>query len=248
MRKAASCALGVLALLAPCFANAQGCPAPAGGDPKLASIEPMARLSFLHDTLDRQALYAQIWTWSWSAAGAGLAWGNFIMADRASNSDDRTDYILAGAFSVLIPVSVHITNLRVMRDAPVLDSLMAGTAGGTTATCLVLARAEELIARDAADEDFHAGWLTHVLTIAGNGVLFGIVGALHGLDHWGNAWLDLLGGIPVSELQILTQPTGAARAWKHYRAGTFDVPRASAWRLGPLGAPGAAGVALQATF
>jgi hypothetical protein len=241
MRKAA---LVVMALLAPSTASAEGCPAPAGADPRLATMDPMARLSFLHETLDRQALYAQIWTWSWTAAGVGLAWGNYILADRATTNDDRIDYIIAGSFSLLIPVSAHYTHLQVIRDAPVLDSLMAGTAGGTAGTCVVLARAEELIARDAADEAFHAGWLTHVLSIAGNGLLFGIVGALHGLDHWGNAWLDLIGGIPISELQILTQPTGAASAWKHYRAGSFEAPKASAWSLVPRGA----GVALQATF
>lgn len=244
MRNVASGAVALVALLASGAARAQGCPVPTGADPRLASVDPMARLSFIHDTIDRQALYGQIWTWGWTAAGAGFAWGNFIMADRAKNADDRVDYIIGGAFSLLIPVSVHLAHLKVIGDAPVLDALVAGSAGGTAGTCLVLARAEELIARDAANEALQAGWLTHVLSIAGNFVVFAIVGGLHGIDHWGNAWLDLIGGIPLSELQILTQPTGAVSAWKHYRAGSFEVPKPSAWSL----VPQRAGLALQATF
>lgn len=198
------------------------CPAPAGGSAKITEWSDTARVDYVHRVLDSQEKWATAWTYGWSTIGTGIVVGSFILADRAESDDDRVDNVISGSFALLIPIITMSFRLRVLDDAPLLREVLAGTANGRAGTCVVLARAEELLARDAADESFNTGPLSQVLAIVGNGALFGILAAM---GHWTNAVLDGVGGLALSELQVLTAPTGAARAWKHYKDGSIDVPK-----------------------
>jgi hypothetical protein len=208
--------------------RAEQCPIPSGAAPRLASMDARDRLAYLHQTLDRQESYAQVWTWGWTSIGTALALGSFILADRAPDHAERDDNIICGAFSFLLPLTIQVFRLRVLTDAPKLDALVTGSNGAEP--CLVLARAEELIARDAADEDFNSGVLAHLAAIGVNGVLFAILASM---GHWKNAVLDGAGGVVISEVQLWTMPTGASRVWDRYRKGIVEVERTK-WSLGPL--------------
>ncbi len=237
MRLGILAAFVAIASLGDGAAQAEECPVPKGADPRLAAMDARERLDLLHRTLDQQASYATLWTWGWAGVGTAIAWANFILADRASSLDDREDHLIVGAFTLLIPISKLVMRLRVATDAPRLDALVL--AGGEQ-TCLVLARAEQFMARDAADEDFDSGILAHLAGVVASGALFAILASM---EHWTNAIFNGVGGVALSEVMILTQPTGASRVWDHYRKA--DLPRVT---LSPLDAPRAAGVSLRVAF
>ena len=225
-------------------ARAADCPVPAGADPRLASAAPEKRVAFISRTLDDQARRASTWSWSWAAIGTAVVAGNYVFAGVTSDHDARVDAIISGSAALAIPVTALLLRLRVEEDAPQLRLLVDATDGGRVAPCLVVERAEELLARDADDQRWNAGWFGQGVAIVTNGALALILGA--GLGHWGGAAFNGIGGLLLSEAQIFTQPTGAARAWERYRAGGLALD--FAWTAAPSTAAGAPGIGISFAF
>jgi hypothetical protein len=98
--------------------------------------------------------------------------------------------------------------------------LQATTVDGSLGdACIALARARELIERDARDEAFTTGWLAHAFAIGVNfgvGLLLGV-----GFHDWSGAAKQAVGGSAVGELQILTLPAGALREQELGRPGSL---------------------------
>jgi hypothetical protein len=249
-------AMGVA--LAAQSAHADTCAAPVGGDARLAAMDASARIAFIHATMDEQARYARTWKLAWVGIGSATVVASTAVAIgfAASTSDAREanviDNTVAAVFSVATPIVTVVLAPRVESDAPKLDALLRDTNDGAAGTCIVLARAEELLAKSAEDEAFATGWLAHVAGILGAGALFAFMAieAAFATDapsrdaHWQNAVINGVAGVAYAELQILTTPTGAASGYARYLKG--DLRRKSAPRVTVLPSPG--GLALGVSF
>jgi hypothetical protein len=258
--EARSCAVACLlsVTLVTARGHAQTCPIPDGASSRLASVPARERLEFIRATMDEQARYTSIWKWAWVGIGSatvvvstavtiGFAFGS----DPARNAN-IIDNTAAAVFSVATPIVTIAFAPRVERDAPVLRALIRDTGGGTAGTCLVLARAEELLSRGAEDEDLATGWLAHVVSILGAGVLFGFMAVEAALAtdapsrdaHWQNAVINGLAGVAYAEAQILTTPTGASRGYARYLAGDLHRKSSPSVSVRPMGA----GLSLEVSF
>jgi len=138
-----------------------------------------------------------------------------------------------------------VTPLKVMGDEKRLDKLEAETMQADP--CVALARAEELLNRDAANEAQGRSLLFHGGNVVVNAGIFLIIGA--GFGHWTSATISLLTGIATGEIMIFTQPVGALKALRQYRRGDFGSPSAGV-RIGiaPLLAKEGSGMILILIF
>jgi hypothetical protein len=246
-------------LLSTSLARADRCPVPAGGSPKLAAVDARERIDFLHRTVDDQARYARTWKWAWfgigwatfaSSAGQAIGWA--AGSDKAREANVIDNLVVSG-FSLVTPLSALLFSPRVESDAPVIDRLLRDTAGGAAGTCLVLARMEELVEKDAREEAFNSGPVMQVVSLLGLAGMFSIMAVQAALAsdpdvqtaHWINAVVNTAGGLLLTEAQIFTTPTGAVHAYRRYLAG--DLPRSPvALSIAPLAA--GAGVTLRLSF
>ena len=257
-RRNATCAAAVVIALGTVPARAQPCAIPSGASTKLAAIDASERIAFIHATMDEQARYARTWKWAWVGIGSATVVASFSVAIgyAASSSPARdanvTDNLVAGAVSIATPIVTLFLAPRVESDAPKLDALLRDTNGGAAGACIVVARAEELLARSAEDEAFATGWIAHTTSILGAGALFAFMAVEAALAtdsvsrdaHWQNAIINGAAGIVYAELQILTTPTGATSSYARYLKG--DLHRKSQVHVAVL--PTLGGLALGVTF
>jgi len=221
----------VCLLVTPALA-APPCPTIAGGDARLAAIDPEARLAFIRARLAHDARKARYWTLGFGTTYAVFTGGILVAApfarDRASLPDF---YVNAGAGLIGFGL-LAVSPLRVQADHTALEATIAS---GTTDRCELLALAETYLIRDAKNEAFGRGWLIH----SGN-VLVGVAAVLVlglGYDRWGSGIGNGLGSIAVGELMILTQPNGLVADLRAYRSGDLRGPiprrRRTSWMLAP---------------
>jgi hypothetical protein len=249
---------GAVALLSS-IAHADTCPVPEGGSAKLASMEPSQRVAFLERTFHEQAKYAERWKWAWfgigtatflGSLGQAIGWAVFTDSSNPKREPNVVDNSIVAGFSVVGPVASLALSLSVEKDAPAVDQLLKETGGGTAGTCLVLARMEELMKRDGDEESFNTAWFQHVIAIVGVGALFSILAVEAATasdpivrdEHWQNAISNSVAGLILTELQLLTTPTGAASGYKRYLKG--DIPAKTAFSVVPYGT----GLALRVDF
>jgi hypothetical protein len=239
-------ALGLALGLCAANARAQSCPVPAGADPALGALDARERAQFIARELGAQARYAALWQTTWFVARTAILASEVGLAMVSPDPDDRLDARVTSVFAALPPVGMLLFGLRVVRDGPLflrLDHLDTDAS-----RCAWIARGEQLLARDAKNEDEQRGWLQHALQIGGSTALFLVLGL--GWGHWRNAILNGLAGIALGEAQILTQPTGLVGAWERYRRGDVSdgTRRSISLRIAPLLTTNAAGVAFGGTF
>jgi hypothetical protein len=234
-------ALVIAGLLASKLASADGCPIPEGATLALARAAPQ-RIAFLRQNLDAQGRYAARWKWWWVGIGTATFASSVAQAAGWAAGDDvrRTanviDNLIVSAFSVATPVAALALALRVESDAPVVDALLDQTDRGAGMACLVLARVEELFRKGAEEEAFDTSWLAHVTGVLGVGAKVGILAgeaaaassASNRNAHWDNAIGNGLGGLVLTEAQILSQPTGAVTAYRRYLRGDLQGGSGSA--------------------
>lgn len=240
-------------LLASAVAHADTCPAPEGGSAKLAAVDARERIDYLHRTVDEQARYARTWKWAWFAIGSATFTSSAVQVAGWAAGNDVTreaniiDNLVVSAFSIVTPVTAILFALRVESDAPAIDTLLVQTANGAAGSCLVLARMEELFAKDAAEEAFNTSWIAHVTGLIGLGAMFAIMAVEAATvsipgdpksesaireAHWINAITNTAGGLILTEAQILTTPTGAANGYKRYLKG--ELPKKTATTITPI--------------
>jgi hypothetical protein len=198
-------------------------------------LAPPPRISRRHRTrrcpkpLGRRTTPSRIWSWGWGIAGAALIAESFIQAARASKPEDRTDDIVGGSSSVLIPLLILVQPPRVLADHAELEATITQSSD----ICATLVRAEEFLARDANDEAMATGGWAHVTGIGFN-VALGLVLGL-GFGHLTGAASVGGGGIVISEAQVFTKPRGAIRVLERYRQGDLSSLNAShRWLIAPL--------------
>lgn len=249
---AAWCAGAVL--LAATAARADTCPVPDGANARLATIDSRERIEFLHHVMQDQARYARTWKWAWFGIGTATFASSAAQAIGWAAGNDKTreanviDNLVVSGFSIVTPIFSLLFALRVEDDAPAVDQLLRETGGGEAGSCLVLARIEELFAKDAAEESFNTGVLTQVTAILGVGAMFAImaVEAATSTDpavrdaHWFNAVGNGVAGLILTESQILTTPTGAVSAYQRYLRGKLPRPALTMSLVPLIATPGLA--------
>jgi hypothetical protein len=215
-----------------------------GGEPALQHQSTEARLHFIHDRLRADAHNARIWGYSWGAVYSALATGQLVAAPLVSHATGLDLYVGGGAALIgLIPLVV--TPLKVMGDERRLDELAAEPSAADP--CLALARAEEMLNRDAANEAQGQSLLFQGGNLVFNAGIFLVIGA--GFGHWISATTSLFTGITTGEVMILTQPVGAVTALHKYRRGDLGSPSAGVhMRIAPLIAKNASGMVVILTF
>jgi hypothetical protein len=219
-------------LAAPALAAAP-CPAIAGGDARLAAIDPEARLAFIRARLAHDARKARHWSLGFGTSYALLTAGSLVAApllrDRASAPDL---YVNAGAGIIGFGL-IAVSPLRVLDDQVALEATIAA---GTTRSLPAARPRRELFNKRRQERGLRRSWLIH----SGN-LLVG-VGALLvlglGYDRWGSGIGNGLGSIAVGELMIFTQPVGLVRDLRSYRAGDLRGPqprrrRRTSWLVTP---------------
>jgi len=174
----------------------------------------------LQQRLDVDAQHTRVWWWGWMATGSALLVGQGIAAP-LTTGDTQKEMIAGALTSTFIPGLLLLHPPLVLADSPRLDARIAETSvGGRLGDpCIVLPRAQELAARDAADQALATGWFAHVFVIGGNLAVGAILGL--GFGDWLGAVKQAVGGSIIGELQILTLPTVALKARGLGLTGTF---------------------------
>jgi hypothetical protein len=215
-----------------------------GGEPVLQHLNAEARLRFIHERLRIDARHARMWSYSWGAIYSALTIGQLVAAPLVSHASGLDLYV-GGGSALIGVVPLVVTPLKVMGDEKRLDELEAEILQEDP--CVALARAEELLNRDAANEAQGRSLLFHGGNVVFNAAIFLVIGA--GFGHWTSATISLLTGIATGEVMIFTQPVGAVAALRLYRRGDLGSPSAGV-RIGiaPLIVKHGSGVVMALTF
>jgi hypothetical protein len=208
----------VLGLVAPRVMADTGCPLPAGAAPALAGASDQQRLHYIQRVLDDQGHRARQWSWAWGIAESALFTYNVVDAVVVDTSADRATAIVGAAASLIPPVLILATPLKVKADQPLLDGKLA-----VDGSCTTLTWAEQALERDAEDEATKASWVSHVGTVALATAATLYLGlAYH--DNWTNAGITGGAIFVLGEAQIWTQPKGAIGAERRYLNGDLGAP------------------------
>lgn len=224
-----------------------GCPNVVGGSADLDALDANTRAKFVRKSLDDDAESARLWYWGWSGVGVASAWVNGIWA-ASSDYDGRVDRIGAASGGVMLAVTTLISPMSVTSDASsVATAVDESAARPGSDPCAVVAYAEKYLARSAEDETRRKGFVGHALPIGGalaGGLVLGL-----GYGHWTGGALNAGIGIVITELKILTQPTGSVKALDRYRSGILgkDGP-AVGWQLAPLVSQQGGGLSLTMVY
>lgn len=247
-------ALLVLAVLVvPRAAAATSCPEPKGASPALAALDAEVRLKFLRERLAAELAPTKAWMGAWGG-GYGLLTVVQLVLTPFLNDEDRKDFYVGAASSLVGLAAVVALPPAVLTDQPALEAKLASTPD----VCAQLAAAEETLARDADDQRFARAWFFHAANVAFNlgvGLVIGFgftrPGSAFGAadNHWTSAIVNAVVGVGVGEAMILTTPWGLMGANDRYRAGTLDPKRAQVqFRVLPLAVREGAGVLLALSF
>ena len=213
------------------------------GTDALQSRSVDQRLQLIDQRLQADAANAQIWRSSWAAIYWTLAVAQFTAAPLVSRSTAKNLYV-GGSSSLIGLAPLLITPLKVIKDSERAREVVAHRGEDP---CTALFQMEELLKRDAENEELGRSALFHGGNVAFNVGIFLILGA--GFGHWTSATISLLTGIATGEIMIFTQPAGAQRTLREYRLGEFRVetPKSPVLIM-PLLGRGLAGIGLNLAF
>lgn len=228
-------------LLAASSARAQDrCPAPPEASEALAERTPEERMAFILERARGVERSARTWSVTFALAYLGVAATQLAVLVASSDPGGRADAGVGAVSSMIGVASVVFMPIPVLRDREELERIAPRAMDGD---CDALARAEAILAHDAAGEDFGSSWLMHV-----GSALFNLgIGAFQGLVYgrWESGAISAAVGIVVGELSILTKPRGLVGALASYREGDFETPRVV---LQPQLGASFAGLALSGSF
>jgi hypothetical protein len=168
-----------------------------------------ARLRFVEGALERSSTNVRRWAWIWGGIGVGLAATNFTIAATTSKPDTRTNALIAGSASLLLPTYLIALPPRELEPLP----------RGGDDVCMALATAEERLVKDAEYQRRQHAWPANVAPLAFNLVLGTVIGPI--LGHWRAAAIQVSVGTIIGESQVFTRPTTAAEALEEYRTAAF---------------------------
>jgi hypothetical protein len=223
-----------LSCLTSARAQATECRALDGGSPALAAIDAETRLEWLDRHLHRAAVRATWWSVTWGTLYGGLTIGQAALLPSSDTTGDRAEKIVGASAAFIGVLSVAILPPKVIADSRWWARHRAA-APPELDRCALLNTGEQLLLRDAADDEFGIGPLVHIgnfVINVGAGLILGL-----GYDHW-TAWAyTTIVGIVVGEIQVITRPIDAIEDLRRYRAGELEsAPRAQRlqWAVAPV--------------
>jgi hypothetical protein len=217
----------------------------AHADPVADDADVTARLAWIEHVLERDESSIRTWRGAFLGIYSAAALAEGALLANATTSADRINAAInagkAGIGFTFLLVSPFTGNTA----GTLLHALPAGTPAERRAK---LARAEAWLRTSAKEEQDARGWFPQI-----GGAVLNVGGAwlswatTRGTS--GNGWFGLVSGVVGAELQILTAPSGATRAWAQYtRGGAGRLGRVPAANLGLSIAPGVGGATLRGWF
>jgi hypothetical protein len=188
-------ALGRAVALAACLAAAAAvalAPGSARAQPAPA-LDASLRAAALEATLDSEERRFAIWRWSWTAAYGVLTLGSLALVPSTPRAD-RVDLYTGAVTSALAIAPPFLFPQPVHRCPPGPGRLACSQAA---------------LDQVAAFQREGRGLLMHAINVAYNALAAGFLAI--GYGRWRSAALTFAGGFALGELQIFTQPQGAAR-------------------------------------
>jgi len=191
------------------------------------------RLTFLTERLDERRLHAALWKYGWIGIDSA---GGIASAVRAGFDDgSRRVNDISQAGKAVIGVAYLLLNPMPGVDGA--DPVRAMPAASREDKLARLARAEEILAREAERAHDRTSWLLHLGNVFVNAAASAPVLA-YGND--GLALQSFLIGTGVGELQIWSQPWKGPADWEEYKqfvttGGVEPRTPTAEWRIVPQG-------------
>lgn len=188
-----------------------GVPAYASDAPSDAEVS--RRLDFIEARLGRASGGANLWWNSWYLGWTALTTGQFVIALATSDAGTRKDMAVGAAASSLAVIPLGILPFPAKTAARDLARFPGHSTMDRRRKLLI---AERLLKSAADDEKLRRSWVNHATSIGvsiGVGVLLGV-----GYDRPLSGFLNALGGIALSEIQIWTTPTAAIADFAEYQS------------------------------
>lgn len=213
-------------------AQATQCRAIEGGSSALESIDAETRLAWLDRRLRIDGQHDLLWAALWGSAYGALTVGQLALWPTATNTQERAEKIVGPAASLVGTLSVIILPPKAIADARWWARHYA--ASPNEDKCSLINTAEQLLLRDAADDEFGVGPLVHLgnfIINIGAGLILGL--GYHDWQAWGYTTIV---GIAVGEVQTATRPNESLEDLKRYRRGELDVQNVNKvhWGLLPV--------------
>ena len=160
---------------------------------------------------------SSLWWNGWVGGFAVATAGQTVLALTLNDRGWRIDNAVGAASSGLGLIGTLLEPRTPITAAADLRVMEAST---PKERALRLQRAEALLLRSAQEEIDGRSWFPHVAgaatTVAASAVLW------YGYDRYESGWINIIGGVLVTELQIATRPTAAVGSYRAYydRYGT----------------------------
>ncbi len=207
-------------LLAATSAHATQCRVVDGGSPALAAIDAETRLAWLDRRLRIAGQHDLLWAAMWGSVYGALTVGQLALWPTSNNHTDRAEKVVGASASFIGTLSTVILPPKAIADARWWARHYA-LAAGHDDPCVLVNIAEQILVRDAADDEFGSGPLVHL----GNFIINGAAGFILGFGYgdW-KAWgYTTIVGIVVGEVQTATRPNESLEDLRRYRRGELDA-------------------------
>lgn len=206
-------------LLTAAPAQATHCRPVDGGSATLAGIDAETRLAWLDRRLRIDGQHDLLWSALWGTTYGALTVGQLALWPTSNNKSDRAEKIVGASASMIGTLSTVILPPKAIADAR-WWARHYPAAVGREDVCSLVNIAEQLLVRDAADDEFGQGALVHL----GNFIINGAAGFILGFGYgdW-KAWgYTTIVGIAVGEIQNSTRPNESLEDLRRYRRGELD--------------------------
>jgi hypothetical protein len=176
------------------------------------AVDDNARYEWLNAELKRVEVPTERWVNGWTAAFGWVALGQYAFAAAAPNAGLREMSIVGAINATLGLGAVLIAPNTLGGDARAkVESFDASTPLGAYER---RRRAEYLLHATAAEESFYHGPIPLILATLSSGAGALILWKVYNQDI--GAIATLASGVAVTGLQMITRPSAATAAWKHY--------------------------------
>lgn len=240
LRRLLTTLLPFVVVLMPAGAQATDCKLIDGATPELAVKSAEERLAWLDQRLQLDGQHALVWSSLWGAAYLGLTAGQWALWPTAHSRVDKVEKIVGSSASFIGVLSVAALPPRATLDAHWWKRHRQMYPNEDV--CSLLNEAEQLLMRDADDDEFGSGPLVHL----GNFIVNIAAGLILGLGYndW-RAWgYTTVVGIVVGEVQTATRPNESREDLDRYRRGHFARTEKGGlhWGITPAIPPKGAGL------
>jgi hypothetical protein len=221
-------------------AHATDCRLIEGASSELGAIPAEERLAWLDRRLHLNGQHALVWSTLWGSAFLGVTIVQAGLWPTAHTEVDKAEKIVGITAASIGVISIVALPPKAIRDGYWWRKHRR--LHPDEHVCSALNIAEQLMIRDAADDDFGTGPLVHI----GNFVINVAAGLVLGLGY--NDWTAFaytsIVGIAVGEIQTATRPSESREDLDRYRRAQFSSREKETihWGFTPMTLPKGGGL------